>query len=398
MNKLAKIILPVAIVVVAIVVSRIMISNRSPAERQAPRAPAPAVKVMTVEPTDYAVWVASRGEVSARTRASLVAQVGGEVVKINPHFRDGGYFSANEMLLQIDPRDYQAAVTIAEAEKTRAEQTLAEEEARSAQAARDWQRLGGDTPPSDLTLRKPQLQTARANLSAAQARLDQAKLNLGRTRITVPYEGRVLAQNVDIGQVVNVGAVLGEVYATDAVEVRLPLGNRQLAQLDIPEQYRDDNKQVTGPMVRLQAQVGDQQYEWNGRIVRSEGAIDNSSRQTFVVARVDDPYARDASGRPPLKVGQYVEASIQGRTLRDVFVLPASAIKGENLAYVLDADMRLVEKQLRLIWRDGGQVVAAAGVTSGEQLVTTLPSGAVQGMLIRLADNEPQSKGGRHRD
>ncbi len=389
MDKLKKILLPIAVIIVAIIISRVMISNRAPAERQAPRAPAPAVKVMTVESSDYAVWVTSRGEVQARTQATLVAQVGGEVVRVNSNFRDGGYFSANEVLLQIDPRDYRSAVTIAEAEKIRAQQMLAEEEARSAQAARDWERLGGTELPSDLTLRKPQLDSARANLAAAEARLAQAKLNLSRTRISVPYDGRVLSQKVDIGQVVNPGLVLGEVYATDAVEVRLPLSNRHLAQLSIPEQYRDQDRSEPGPVVKISAQVGDQRHEWQGRIVRSEGAIDNSSRQTFVVASIDDPYASNEAGRPPLKVGQYVEAEIEGRTLRDVLVIPASAIKGEVFAYVLDEEKRLVERALDVVWRSGNEVVVAAGIKAGEQLVTTLPAGAVQGMQVRLPGDKP---------
>lgn len=389
MNKPVKIVLPILIIAAAYIVAKVMISSRAPAERQVPRAPAPVVQVLEVNPGEYRVRVNSRGVVQPRTRGTLVAQVSGEVIRINPDFRDGGFFSGNEVLVQIDPRDYQAAVTIAESDLIQARQILAEEEARSRQAALDWQRLGGNEEPGDLTLRKPQLASARANVAAAEARLAQARLNLSRTRITLPYDGRVLKQQVDIGQVVNAGTVLGEAYATDAVEVRLPLSNRQLAQLVIPEQYRDTDKEVAGPAVRLSATVGSETFVWQGRIVRSEGAIDATSRQTFVVARVDDPYARREDNRPPLKVGQYVEAEIEGRTLDDVYVIPASALRGEIYAYVLGDENRLSERRLDIVWRGGNEVVVKAGLKPGENVVTTVPAGAAEGMEVRPADAEP---------
>lgn len=388
MNRIGNFILPVLVIVVAVVIARVMVSSRAPAERQLPRAPAPVVEVTESQSVQYQVVVKSRGVVQARTQVQLVAQVSGEVVRVNANFRDGGFFSANEKLVQLDSRDYQAAVNIAESELAQARQALAEEEARSRQAQLDWERLGDGKEPSELTLRRPQLASARANLKAAEARLSQARLNLGRTRISVPYDGRVLAQQVDIGQVVNVGTVLGEVYATDAVEVRLPLSNRQLAQLAVPEQYRNHpengNKDEEGPAVQLSAMVGDKRYAWDGKIVRSEGAIDANSRQTFVVARVDDPYAMQEDGRPPLKVGQYVEASIEGNTLNDVFVLPTSAIRGEVFAYVVEKGNKLSERALDIVWRSGDEVIVAAGLKAGERVVTTVPAGAAQGMEVRL--------------
>lgn len=386
MSNPLKVVLPIAIIALAGVLAKVMVSNRPPAERAPARAPAPTVQAVIAEASAYPVMVSSRGVVQARTQGTLVAQISGQVVRVNPNFRDGGFFDRNEVLVQIDPRDYQAAVTIAESDVIQAQQALAEEEARSSQAALDWQRLGGGGQPSELTLRKPQLAAARATLAAAEARLAQARLNLSRTKISVPYAGRVLTQQVDIGQVVNIGAVLGEVYATDAVEVRLPLSNLQLAQLVLPEQYRDQEDSPEGPAVTLSALIGTDRHEWQGRIVRSEGAIDSNSRQTFVVARVDDPYRQREDGKPPLKVGQYVEARIAGRTLQDVFVIPASAIRGEIFAYVVGADNLLSERPLDIVWRGDNQVVVAAGLEAGERVVTTVPAGAAQGMEVRVAE------------
>lgn len=382
-EKLKRALIPIAIIVVAWVVAKVMISNRAPAVRDTTAPAAPVVQVLTLQPQDYQVIVRSRGVVQAHTQVQLVAQVGGEIVEINPQFRDGGFFKANEVLLRIDPRDYELAVTMAEAELAQANQRLAEEEARAIQAGRDWKRLGGNEQPNALALRKPQLAGAKATLASAEARLAQARLNLARTALSVPYAGRVLSNLADVGQVVTVGTPLGEVYSIDKVEVRLPLSNRQTARLQLPEQYRDE-QHVEGPAVTLSAQVGEQTHQWQGRIVRSAGAIDSGSRQTFVVAQVDDPYARREDGGPPLQVGLYVEAGIHGQQLKNVFVIPRAAVRGEGLAYVVNADSQLDERQLDIVWQDGDDIVVRTGLKAGERLVTTLPGAAVQGMRVRV--------------
>ena len=399
-DKLKRAILPLGILLVAYLVAKFMIANRPPAERQAGPAPAPVVQIKPLKLRDY--QVASRGTVQAHTQVALVAQVGGEIVDINPNFRDGGYFEADEVLIKIDPRDYRLAVTMAEAELAAAKQRLSEEQARSAQAQRDWERLGGGGEANDLALRKPQMAGARAALAAAEAALAQARLNLKRTEISLPYAGRVLSKSADVGQVVTPGTPLGQVYSTDKAEVRLPLSNRQLAKLSIPEQYRGEEA-APGPEVILSAQVGDRVYNWQGRVVRSAGAIDANSRQTFVVAQVDDPYGRREDGGPPLKVGQFVEARIQGEKLQDVFIIPRAALRGENLAYVIQPDKekpgeaRLDERRVEIVWQDDNAVVVRNGLKAGEKLVTTLPSAAAPGMRVRLPGaklSQQQPKGG----
>lgn len=384
MSKLRKALLPILIIVVAIVISRIMIANRPPPARAAAPPAPPLVQVQELTPRGYRVQVKSRGVVEAHTRSDLVAQVGGEIQFMHPNFRDGGYFRAGEVLVRIDQRDFKLAVTMAQAELAAAQQTLQEEQARGAQAQRDWERLGGGGEANDLALRKPQLAGARAALAAAQANLEQARLNLSRAEIRAPYDGRVLSKQVDLGQVVSAGTPLGEIYATDKVEVQLPLSNRQTARLALPDQYLDDADESAGSAVSLIAQIGERAWTWQGRIVRSAGAIDRESRQTFVVAQVDDPYVKREDGGPPLMVGQYVEARIDGEQLEDVFVIPRGAVRGEDLAYVLDDKQQLVERRLDIAWQDDNAMVVRGGLNAGERLVTTVPSLATTGMKVRL--------------
>jgi RND family efflux transporter MFP subunit len=256
----------------------------------------------------------------------------------------------------------------------------------------DWKQLGKPAPA--LGLRKPQIAAARAGLLSAEAQLERARIDLERTRIRAPYDGRVLEQNADVGQFVTVGADLGRIYATDYVEIRLPLSGRQLEFVDLPERFRDDaGDEAAGPAVALTARFGQTRHEWLGRVVRAEGAIDTSSRQLYVVAQVDDPYARGSRGGPPLRIGQFVEAEIAGRRLEDVVVLPSAALREGGEVLVVDDASRLQRRPVNVIWGDGEQVVVDAGLEPGELVATTPMSVAANGTLVSATvDGQPPDR------
>ncbi len=388
-KKLLRAVAPVLVIVIALVSARSMIAGRElPERRQAP-APAPLVEVMPLARQDYRIVLSSRGVVEPRTQGSLVPQVAGVIVEVGAGFREGGFFNSDDLLVRIDPRDYQNAVTIAEAELTEARLRLAEEQARAEQARRDWERLESTEQPSALALRQPQLAGARAAVAAAEARLARARLDLERTAIRAPYAGRVLEKNADIGQYVTPGGVLAKIFAVDFVEVRLPLSNRQIAHIDIPEAYRDNGDPVAnGPLARLAATIGFTRHQWTGTVVRSEGTIDSASRQVFVIAQVKDPYRRRADGQPPLKVGQFVEAEIEGHLLRDVFVVPRKAIRGSDTVYVVDPGGLLRRRDLDVAWRDDRVVVARGSIADGDRVVTSALALATDGMPVRVAGGE----------
>ena len=244
------------------------------------------VETIPVMPRDYQVMLQSYGTVQPRTRSMLVAQVSGQIVEINENVRDGGFFEQGDVLGRIDPRDYEADVQIAQAALADANQALAEAIARSEQAREDWERLGNDGEPSDLVLRIPQLEAARARVQSAESSLTKAKLDLERTRIVAPFAGRVLRKLVDLGQVVSTNAQLAEIYATDVVEIRLPLRNRDLRFIDLPERYRhSDAEESNGTDSIIKSDlIGED--EWQANLVRTEGAIDESARQLHVIAQI----------------------------------------------------------------------------------------------------------------
>lgn len=341
----------------------------------------PPVPVITVEteqllPRDYRVVLNSFGRVQPRTEGELVAQVSGQIMDISPNFRDGGFFEAGETLVTIDPRDYRIQVDIAAAELANAKVNLEEQLALADQARKDREILNKRGLASDYALRKPQVAAARSQIDAAQAKLAQAQLAVERTRIKAPYAGRILSRSVDRGVVVSSNQALARIYATDRVEVKLSLKNSELGYVDLPENYRN---QAVGddslPSVTIINNLGPQPEQWQARLVRTAGAIDEQSQQLYVTAQIENPYLADQDGRRQLKIGQYVTAQIQGRVIKDAIVIPNSAIYQGSYVYLIDQGL-LQRTGIEVVWQNGEESLIGSGLKAGDQLVLT-PLGQV---------------------
>ena len=388
-----KWLLPLAIVAAALAGAWIIIANKPEAERGAPPVVPVAVEAMRVQPSSFQVVVRTEGTVEPRTQSTLIPQVSGVVRSISPSFRDGGFFEKGDVLVTLDPKDYELAIASAEAQVAQAESALEQELAQAEVVKNDWKLLGKKAP--ELGLRKPQIAAARAAVLSARAQLERARTDLERTRIRSPYAGQVLEKSVDVGQFVSPGTVLARIYATDYVEIRLPLSPRELEFVDLPENYRDDADQPSqaGPAVTVFADIGRSSWSWQGRIVRTEGAIDTSSRQLFVVAQVDDPYDRGPQGRPPLRIGQFVRAEIAGRTLEPAFVLPRGAMREGNEVLIVDADSRLERRPVSVAWSDESNVVITEGLAAGEVVNVTPLAVASSGTLVSASiDGAPAQR------
>lgn len=376
------------LVLAASLVAALWIARQKPAAEQgAPtRGAVMTVAARTLARQQFRIELPSQGVVRPRTESKLVAQVSGAVVEVSERLREGAFFERGDLLLAIDDRDYRAEVEIAAAGVTEAELKLADETARGAQAARDWQRFGDSGPAPDLVARKPQRAAAEAALQSAKARLAAAQLKVERCRVRAPFAGRVQKQLVDFGQVVGVGGVLAEIYATDVLEVRLPLDSRALAGVDLPEVRRDGRPRGALPAATILARRGDAVDAWPAQVVRVDGAIDSATRQLSVVARIDDPYGARNADRAPLKIGQFVEARVAGRVLRDVFVLPATAVRQDDSVLLVDGD-RLRARALKPVWRSADAVVVAEGLSDGEVLsLTPLGAGADGARVKAIVD------------
>jgi multidrug efflux system membrane fusion protein len=353
--------------------------------REMPSGPQMTVDVMHLHKRAYHVKLQSYGIVQPRTQSTLVAQVSGEITAINDSLREGGFFEKGDVLITIDKRDYLADVKIAEASLMSAKQALSEQKARAVQALEDWNRLGNKGEASDLVLRKPQLLAAEAQVISADSALEKSKLELERSSIVAPYAGRVMEKMVDVGQVVNNSSKLAEVYAIDYVEIRLPLRNRDLSFIDLPEEYRIKNEESReDPEVTIYSELAGGS-QWQGKVVRTESAIDDRARQLHVVAQVDDPFGHQVLGKTPLKMGQYVTAELSGKNVHGALVIPNSAIYQGSYVYIVVDDL-LHRREIRIAWQNQQDAIIDGGLTEGDVLVLTSLGQVTSGVRVSISD------------
>ena len=365
-----------------------MLAMGQPQPQRANSAPRPvAVFVDEAQRHAVALTVNSQGEARPRTQINLVPQVAGRITYVNPDFIEGGFFEAGETLIQIDDADYRLAVTRASAQVAQAQQALAREQAESDLAASEWEELG-EGEASALTLREPQLAEARAQLAAAEAALQSARLDLQRTRISALFEGRVRTKNADLGQYVAPGTNLGEVFSTDTVMIRLPLTDHDLSLLGIPVAYNAALSEDGGVPVTLSATIAGQHQEWEGRITRTDSAIDPQTRFLYAIAEVEDPYGAAAQGGSPLAIGLFVEAEIRGREIDGAYIIPRNALRGEGSVYVVEEGGTLSVRSVEIIDSNPDRVVLSGGVRGGELVVVSPIRGASNGMRVQTYDDD----------
>ena len=383
-RRTLQILLPIAVVVAAVIGARTMVALKPEAPTRPPEVTIPLVRVLEVELTDTTFTVHTQGTVEPRTESQLVPEVSGRIVEVSPSFVAGGFFEPGDLLFRIEPYDYEKVLVQREAEIESARLRIVQEEAEAEVAQWGWDRIGTGQARS-LTLREPQIASAKAGLAAAEANLDTARRNLERTEVRAPYAGRVREKNVDVGQFVMVGTPVARIYAVDAAEIRLPLPDDQLAFLDLPLNYRGESGRVRGPRVTLRVKFAGRNHAWEGRIVRTEGEIDPRTRMVHVVAEVQNPYGRGADPtRPPLAAGMFVEAEIDGRMVENVAVLPRAALRGTDQVLIVDDENRLRFRTIDVLRTTIDEVTVQGGLASGERVNLSPLEAVSDGMQVRI--------------
>lgn len=372
------------LLVIALGIGAVMLLSSTAPEPETDEAPPRPVTVYThlAERSDATLNVQTQGEVRARTMINLTAQVSGRVVSVSPEYLEGGSFNPDTVLLKIDDSDYRLALREAEAAVAAAElgvqQALAD-----ADVAR--KQLRGVANASDLSLKKPQIAEARARREAAMAGLELARLNLERTEVRLPFEGRVASTTVHIGEVISVGTPLGEVFSTDRVQVRLPLNNQQFSALGLPIGFAADESNTVP--VTFSADVAGERQRWTGNLVRIDAAVDSTTRLIYATAELADPYGAGVSENGmPMAVGLFVEASIDGREVQNAVQIPSRGLRPGNQLYVVDSAGLLDIRKARVEFANADHAVISEGLRPGERLVVSALRNPISGMSLATID------------
>jgi RND family efflux transporter MFP subunit len=377
-KRILKTLFPVIFLVAAIFLLRGLAALKPEAVREEPRKVIPTVDFLTVKEEPVALTLRSQGTVEARTRTSLTARISGLVTEISPLFEEGSVFDTGDLLLRIDPVPFEAALAEAEAALATAKLGLAQETANSEQALADWRALGTTSTPSSLVLREPQLEKARADVKAAEARVAQARQNLDYTEVRAPYAGRVVRTFVNTGQFVTAQAsVLAEIYAHDELEVALPVEMEDLLFFTLdPDQQQ--GSLTTRPEVELTAWFGESTHSWTGHIERLGSTVNQSSRLGTLIAVVKNGYMQ----QPPLLPGMYVEATVSVEVIPNAIRVPRGSFQPDNSVYRILDNNTLARAYPEIMRMDADAVIVGAGLEEGDRLNMTPLLFFVEGMEV----------------
>ena len=383
LRKILRALLIVGILAVGVGIAALLFFSReAPPTRPAPST-ALLVETVPLERVNANFTVKSQGTVLPRTETELSSEVSGTITEISPRFVAGGFFKAGDVLMRIDPTNYEVAV----------------EQARALVRQREIEFEGAEKLRTQGFRAEADYASASAALATARAEFVRARRNLERTYIRLPYDGLVRHKSADLGQFVNPGTKLGVTFSTAIAEVRLPLTDQDLAFVELP---RPGATSYESPAVTLSAVQRGELRQWPARIVRSEGTVDTSSRVTYLVAQVDDPYGLEHDV-PPLPIGSFVSAEISGTSRSDILRVPRAALRGSNQLMIRDGDSRLRIRDIDVIRADSQYAYIAGGAAEGEEVIVTALESPVNGTPVRTPDDPPgdakavedQAPGGR---
>ena len=373
-----RILYPIAILLAGLGLAALIALNEPEQSLQPYEPPPVSVRVTRVEVGAEHLTISSQGTVQPRSQSELIPEVSGRVVWTSPSLVDGGSFRAGDTLLRIDDADYRNAVQRSEAALARAEV----EHAYARDELRRLQRLSEQSLASQSQLdgARRAFSVAEANLQESRANLEQAQRDLDRTELRAPFDGLVRSEQVDLGQFVSRGQSIGTIYATDFVEVRLPIAADQLVYLGMPVYVRGQLPAKLRPPVTVSAEFGTARLQWRGELVRTEAEIDERSRMVYGVARLR---LEHQEGLPMIPVGLFVQAEIRGRRVENVIRLPRSAIRDDNQVLVVDADNHLHFRQVRILRLEHDEVVISEGLADGELVCLSPMQTVVEGMRVQ---------------
>lgn len=360
-------------------------------EKQEPLAP--LVMVERLKPKDIQMVISAYGTVSPKVEGDIVPEVSGKVVSINPELQTGGFIPAGEQILQIDERDYKFAVQQAQALVADAQVRYDIEMAEADVARREWDALHpGIEPNSPLVLRESQVRQAKAALESAQAQLATAQLRLERTSLSLPFDALIVSEKVDLGQYLMAGQSVAVAYGIDAVEIKVPLEDYELAWFDIfGNSGAPNGSRIVGsktPAV-VKADFAGAEHVWNGYVTRTTGQVDKMSRMISVVVEVPKPFDF-AEDRPPLLPGIFAEVQIQGKVLKSALAVPRDAIHESNKVWMVKDD-RLYVKALDIVRAGKVFAYARADINQNATIVTSSLDTVMEGMEVRTQPGQTTS-------
>lgn len=356
-------------------------SSAPTASLRPPEVSAPYVETVVLKTVTREIKIEIFGTVVPKTQTDLKARVAGEIVAVNAEFIEGGIIPPNTEIVRIDPKDYQLAVQSKKAEVATARYNLKLEEGQQIVAQNEWELLKDSeafqkVQNTDLALRKPHLEKAKADLAAAQAELAQAELNLSRTKLTLPYNALVLSKNADLGSYAGVQETVATLTDISAYHVQASIPADRLQWLKLPAGAAESGSKATVHY------SGGQTI--NGYLLKIMGDLEQNGRMARILIEIDDPLGlkQIAKTKIPLLLGEYVRVELLGLEIKDVIVIDRELLRDDDTVWLVN-NGHLEIMPVNVLWRGRQEIfITDDGLNGREIIVTNIPA-PVQNMRLR---------------
>jgi len=388
MNWKKTLLISIIILLVGAGVTVLIFKTEPEAQRAgATKKTAMLVDVTPVERGTYRPTIVTTGSVQAAEDIMLSPRVSGLIISRSPAFVPGGFVRKGQILLQIDPADFENTLQLRKSELEQANSDLKIEMGQQEVARQDYQLLGDTLPEEEraLVLRQPQLEAVKARVKAAQANVRQAELALERTAIKAPFDAQVITRNANVGSQVSSAMQLGRLVGVEEYWVVATVPLAQLRRLNFPNDGRS-----RGSKVRLRNRSAWPEGEYReGFLYRLIGALEDQTRLARVIVSVPDPLARSRSSRnsPKLMIGAFMQTDIQAEPIENVVRLNRDYLRKNGTVWVME-EGKLRIRDVDIVFRDAQNAYISGGLEDGDRVVTTNLSTVVDGAALRLEQTE----------
>ncbi len=367
----------------------VVINNTEPTAEQggATRKSAALVETIAVERSRHRPRLVVLGTVEPAQEVILSPRVGGQVIELSPKFVPGGTVTKGEPLLRIDPADFDIALAMRQSELLQTEASLEIERGRQILAEKELALLGEtiDQANRDLVLRTPQIESIRAEVKAAKAAVDQAKLDLQRTRVTAPFDAHILRRSVNVGSQVAPGDELAQLVGIDEYWIIASVPVRSLRWVQFPEADGQGS-----PVTLRNPGTWPAGAEREAQVTRMIGTLDEQTRLARVLITVPDPLARNTDG-PALILDTLIETHIEGRPIDEVVRLDRDYVRERDTVWVLK-DGKLDIREAEIVFRDADHAYIRAGLDDGDEVVTTTLATVAEGIGLRKVSGSAEPR------
>jgi RND family efflux transporter MFP subunit len=367
------------ILVFAIIAANVIASMRiRPGKAERP-AQVAIVETVQVSKQNKQIHVPAMGTVIPAVDIALLPEVSGRIISVNKNFVPGGHVAEGEVLVTVNPKDYEYDLIKKQAVLEKARAALKLEQGNQDVAKREWEILGSGDVSSDtdkdLALRKPQLMEAIADMNSAKADVELAKLDLQRTRVKSPFNAVIKETYVNIGEQVSTQTQIANLVGTNTYWVQVSLSVDALKYIDIKE--RLGNRTITATVTDNTGNV------FSGNVIELLSDLDTEGKMARMIVEVNNVFDhQEKKPTVPLLLGDYVDVVIAGIEAQNIYVIPRSALRDNDQIFVMTKDKKLNIITPEIIWK-GTNEVYIKGISADTEIITSDLSAPVQDMNVR---------------